>query len=207
MSPRTQIETATDTLRSLLAHLEALAEMGVPLHIPTELADSCQKIARLAEIPVAKANTEAAAPAQKVAEPWVSSLNDEVSTRRVETEAPHLGAVAGAATRESEAPPRTTIREAVLAAVQPGEEVSARVVLGRLEAAGVVANRDTVSNELSRYTNEGMLERPARGTYRLRTLTVTDPALDHEPLAALLRPTDQEGMGGDAAIQAEGAVM
>ena len=28
------------------------------------------------------------------------------------------------------------------------------------------ANRDTVSNELSRWTREGMLERSARGTYR-----------------------------------------
>lgn len=63
----------------------------------------------------------------------------------------------------------TTIRTAVLAAVQPGEDVSVGVVLGRLGAAGVVANRGTVSNELSRWVHKGMLERPARGRYRLAT--------------------------------------
>lgn len=36
---------------------------------------------------------------------------------------------------------------------------------------------------------------------------MTEPTHDHGPLAAGERPNDQEGMGGNAAVRAEGAVM
>jgi hypothetical protein len=53
----------------------------------------------------------------------------------------------------------------------------------------------------------GMFERLARGMYWLHTVIFTDPTRDHGPLAAEERPYDQEGMGGDAAVRTEGAVM
>lgn len=100
MGRRTQFEIATDTLRSILAHLEPLAEMGVPLHIPTELADSCEKIARLAGVPVGNGNIDATVLAKKVAEGPASSLKGEVSTPRAATEAAHLRAVADVDTHQ-----------------------------------------------------------------------------------------------------------
>jgi hypothetical protein len=100
---------------------------------------------------------------------------------------------------------RPTIRDTILTVIQPGEEVSAGVVLERLTEAGFVTNRDTVSNELSRWAHEGKLERPVRGTYR--AVIVTDPARDHEPLAAQDRPDDQEGMSDDAVTRTTGAIM
>lgn len=207
----TPIESATATLQNLRAHLEALAEMGVPFHIPPELAESCRKIARLAEIPVDQANID-----KVQGEVPAPSLADEVPAP--EAPAPTANETdrlrpAGSAGLRWTVPPGgrggrpSLIRDAVLAAVQPDEEVSAGVIFGRLKAEGVVTNRDTVSNELSRWTHEGILERPVRGTYRLRTMTISDPTRDHEPLAAEERPNDQEGVGGDAATRTEGAAM
>jgi hypothetical protein len=64
-----------------------------------------------------------------------------------------------------------TVRCAVLTVIRPGETVKVGAVVGRLEAAGLATNPDTVSNELSRWTRQGVLDRPARGTYRWRALT------------------------------------
>lgn len=206
MCRRTQVEIATDTLRNLLAHMEALAEMGIPLPIPPELADSCRKIARLAEVPVT--NTEATVPAQKEAEPSNSLVWTPPSAATGATDfAAVLNGLANRDTREPEEPPRTTVRDAVLAAIQPGEEVSVGVVVERLETVGVSANRDTVSNELSRWTHEGKLERPERGKYRLLALSITHPTSDHGPLAVEERPDDEEEVDGVAAARAEGAAM
>lgn len=165
--------------------------------------DSCRKIVGLAEASVGKANADHGVPTQKVG---------EVLTRKMD-EAGLPDPPAEPVIRWSGPPPRRTggrlsrIRDAVLAVIQPGEEVTAGIIADRLETADIKVNRDTVSNELSRWTHEGLLERPARGTYRLHTVTITGPARDHEPLAAEEQSNDQEGMGGDAAIRAEGAVM
>lgn len=199
----TPVEFATTTLEGLLAHLEALAEMGVPVHVPAQLVDSCRKIVGLAEASVGKANADHGVPMQEVGEVLARKM-EEVGLPESPAESgirwsgPHPRRTGGRSRR---------IRDAVLDAIRPGEEVTAGVIVERLEAADIRANRDTVSNELARWTHEGLLERPARGTYRRDTLTITDPARDHEPLAAEERPNDQEGMGGDAAIRAEGAVM
>jgi len=198
----TPVESATTTLDGLMAHFEALAEMGVPVHVPAQLVDSCRKLVSLAEASVGKANDDHRVPTRR---------GDEVLARKVD-EAGLPDSPAEPVMRWVDSPPRRTggrpgrIRDAILAAVQPGEEVTAGVIIERLEAADIKTKRDTVSNELSRYTHEGLLERPARGTYRLRTLTITDPARDHEPLVAEERLTDQEG-GGDAATRTEGAPM
>jgi len=196
---RTQIELATDTLRNLLLHLEVLAEMGVPPQIPAELADSCRRIARLAEASVGasvgKASTDDRTPAPRAGElPEPQPNGGEMMRLKARIVAESQPFV----------PPRTTVRVAVLSVVQPGEEVSAGVVVERLKNLGVTTNPDTVSNELSRWTPEGVLERPSRGKYRL---ILTDPTRDHEPLAAGERPNDQEGSVGDAAARTEGAAM
>jgi hypothetical protein len=72
---------------------------------------------------------------------------------------------AGTVLRWSSPPP--SIRDAVLATIQPGEDVTVKDVADRLEAVGVKANRNTVSNELGRWAQEGKLERPERGIYRV----------------------------------------
>jgi len=195
---RTQIELATDTLRNLLPPLEALAEMGVPLQIPAELVDSCRKIARLAEAPVGKASIQERTLAPRAGELPEPPPNGEFSPARAAELAQRFADV------RHQVPPRPTVRVAVLSVVQPGEEVSAGVVVERLKNLGVTTNPDTVSNELSRWTHEGVLERPSRGKYRL---ILTDPTRDHEPLAAGERPSDQEGSVGDAAARTEGAAM
>lgn len=178
----TQVERVTATLQKLLAHLEALAEMGAPVHIPAELADSCRKMVRLAEAGEADPLDR---PSDAVARSSQGPLPSDTPGRH---------------------PSR--IRDAVLAVIQPGEDVTVKVVADRLEAAGVAANRNTVSNELSEWTRQGKLERPERGTYRLDTTTITDHAHDNGPLAAGERPADQEKeVGGDAATRTEGAVM
>jgi len=198
---RTQIDRVTDTLQSLAAHLKALAEMGIPPPIPDKLADSCREIVRLAEASVSKSSIEDRTPASRVGELPEPPPNGEASPPRAAESTP---LPLSALTFVPEIPPRHTIRQAVLDAVQPGEDVSVKVVIERLEAAGVTANPDTVSNELSRWTRDGVLERPSRGRYRL---TSTDPTRDHEPLAARERPEDQEGMGSDAATRTVEAPM
>jgi hypothetical protein len=68
-------------------------------------------------------------------------------------------------------PPHPSIRDAVLTVIQPGEEVTVGVVADRLKDkyTGVNANRNSVSNELGRWTKEGKFERLERGIYRVIT--------------------------------------
>lgn len=218
MEHRTQFEIVTDTLRNFLAHFEALAEMGVAVAIPAELADACQKIVRLAGAPVGETHVtgdsvggnKITVPAEDVAEIPRPSQNGE-GRPSAATEPVHLKAVADVDPSEPDGPPRATIRDTILTVIWPGETVTVGDVVGRLEAAGIAANPDTVSNELSRRTREGVLERPARGTYR--AVVITDPSRDHEPLAAEdrseERPDDQEGTFAvaDTRTRTEGAVM
>jgi len=72
--------------------------------------------------------------------------------------------------------PPPSIRDAVLTVIQPGEDVTVGVVADRLNVMGVNANRNSVSNELGRWAQEGKLERPARGIYRV---IMTHPNGDH----------------------------
>lgn len=215
MGHRTKIEIATDTLRDLVAHFEALAEMGVAVAIPAELADACQKIVRLAGAPMGEIHVtgdsvgrdKITVPAEEVAAIPRPSQNGEGRSSAA-TEPVHLKAIADVDPNEPDGPPRATLRDAILTVIQPGETVTVGDVVSRLEAAGIAANPDTVSNELSRRTREGVLERPARGTYRVIKVVITSPKEDHGPLAAE-RPGDQERMGSDAVTRtrADGAVM
>lgn len=214
----TKIDHATETLRSILSPLKALNELGLPLQIPAELVDLCREIARLSEGSGSSPALDTGTPSSTAGELPEPPPNSEVSpeaqlSKIVSSGSGNMAAGGTGGIRGSSgtfmglgtvAPPRATIRQAVIAVIHPGEEVSVKAVIERLKVAGVTANPDTVSNELSRRTAEGVLERPARGMYRLASPDLTR---DHEPLAAEERPDDQEGLVGDADARTEGATM
>ena len=164
-SPRVQLAEAIATVREFVVHASALAGMGAEPTLPCELEPLAREIIvmlnrtpqdaeRSTAVPRDGASTEDRSDTTIISETTTGSKSLSVGEPTVRP----LG--------KDPLARRKTLREAVFDVIKEGEVVSVPQVVQRLSETGVPATPSTASNELSRWTKLGHLDRPRRGHYQ-----------------------------------------